>query len=414
MPEQDSFLAAITAAPDDDLPRLVFSDWLDENGEPERAAFIRAQVQRAAEFCGPNDAALARTAATAFDTHGEQWCRTFLEALSPDFADCRLKPLTGMWREIGSSTLHVLVMDRSSQSPYLVPNLVFQRGFVHELEVNAARAPSSCSYADAFRHEPIHTLNVHFGNASDARSWPKLTEPALRRIAHLQVSFHPSEPVPRSAVPPLFDDPHLAGVRRFRLSSLSPGVDDARIPAAALAAFTRSPLAYRLDSLELRLIDDDGIRALCNRCRLEVSNLSLTGPFTRAALPLLERAGLADTVSSLTLYAGAEFGDDGIAAFARGNWRKLTELHLNCVIDDGGTFPSNGLQSLAAAEFTPRLEVLDLSDNQLDDGSGNLDGLRELAAALNPGCLRGLNLHNTGLDGVPDFLATQFGDRVVV
>jgi uncharacterized protein (TIGR02996 family) len=414
MTDRDSFIAAIAANPADDLPRLVFADWLDENGEPERAAFIRAQVQRSAEFCGPNDSALARTAADAFGTHGERWCRTLLESLSPEFADGRLKPLTSMWREIGSSTFHVLVMDRSSRTPYLVPNLVFQRGFVHELELNAANAPKSCSFAEAFRHEPIHTLNVHFGNASDAKSWPKLTEPALRRITRLQVSFHLGELVPRIALPPLFDDPHLAGVRQFHLSSLSSGVSDVLIPPAALAAFTRSPLAYRLDTLELRTIDDDGVRALCNRCRLEVSKLSLAGTFTRLAPPLLERAGLADTVSSLTLHAGAEFGTDGIAALAEGNWRKLTDLHLNCVIDDGGTFPPGGLFALAAAEFTPHLEVLDLSDNLLDDGSGNLDGLRELAAALNPGTLRYLNLHNTGLVGVPDFLGTQFGDRVVV
>lgn len=37
MTGQDSFIATILAAPDDDLPRLVYADWLDEHGEPERA-----------------------------------------------------------------------------------------------------------------------------------------------------------------------------------------------------------------------------------------------------------------------------------------------------------------------------------------------------------------------------------------
>lgn len=41
------FLASIRAAPDDDLPRLVFADWLDENGDPDRAEFIRFQVESA-------------------------------------------------------------------------------------------------------------------------------------------------------------------------------------------------------------------------------------------------------------------------------------------------------------------------------------------------------------------------------
>jgi uncharacterized protein (TIGR02996 family) len=37
------FLDAILASPDDDTHRLVYADWLDDNGDPERAEFIRAQ-----------------------------------------------------------------------------------------------------------------------------------------------------------------------------------------------------------------------------------------------------------------------------------------------------------------------------------------------------------------------------------
>src|SRR5262249_36565663 len=33
------------AAPDDDAPRLVFADWCDEHGDPERAEFIRLQFE---------------------------------------------------------------------------------------------------------------------------------------------------------------------------------------------------------------------------------------------------------------------------------------------------------------------------------------------------------------------------------
>ena len=44
MTQHDALLAAVCAAPDDDLPRLVYADWCDENGQPERAEFIRVQV----------------------------------------------------------------------------------------------------------------------------------------------------------------------------------------------------------------------------------------------------------------------------------------------------------------------------------------------------------------------------------
>ena len=44
MAERSAFLDAIRADPEADAPRLIYADWLDENGDPERAAFIRYQV----------------------------------------------------------------------------------------------------------------------------------------------------------------------------------------------------------------------------------------------------------------------------------------------------------------------------------------------------------------------------------
>jgi len=44
MSDGDALLAAIAAHPDDDTPRLVYADWLDEHEDPLRAEFIRVQV----------------------------------------------------------------------------------------------------------------------------------------------------------------------------------------------------------------------------------------------------------------------------------------------------------------------------------------------------------------------------------
>jgi uncharacterized protein (TIGR02996 family) len=46
MTEREMLLRAVCESPDDDTPRLVFADWLDENGEPERAEFIRVQIEQ--------------------------------------------------------------------------------------------------------------------------------------------------------------------------------------------------------------------------------------------------------------------------------------------------------------------------------------------------------------------------------
>jgi uncharacterized protein (TIGR02996 family) len=40
---EEAFLAAIEAAPADDAPRLVYADWLDEQGRHDQAEVIRAE-----------------------------------------------------------------------------------------------------------------------------------------------------------------------------------------------------------------------------------------------------------------------------------------------------------------------------------------------------------------------------------
>jgi uncharacterized protein (TIGR02996 family) len=47
MKHDDAFLQAIIEAPNDDGPRLVYADWLDDHAQPERAEFIRVQCELA-------------------------------------------------------------------------------------------------------------------------------------------------------------------------------------------------------------------------------------------------------------------------------------------------------------------------------------------------------------------------------
>src|SRR5262245_37235488 len=41
----EALLRAVLVDPADDLPRLAYADWFDEQGEADRAEFIRCQVQ---------------------------------------------------------------------------------------------------------------------------------------------------------------------------------------------------------------------------------------------------------------------------------------------------------------------------------------------------------------------------------
>lgn len=47
IPERErAFLEQILAQPDDDSPRMIFADWLEETGQSDRAEFIRVQIER--------------------------------------------------------------------------------------------------------------------------------------------------------------------------------------------------------------------------------------------------------------------------------------------------------------------------------------------------------------------------------
>jgi uncharacterized protein (TIGR02996 family) len=45
MTDGELLLRAILDQPKEETPRLVYADWLEENGQPERAEFIRVQVE---------------------------------------------------------------------------------------------------------------------------------------------------------------------------------------------------------------------------------------------------------------------------------------------------------------------------------------------------------------------------------
>src|SRR3954469_18795927 len=71
---EEAFLHDILRHPTDDAPRLIFADWLDDHGQPQRGEFIRTQVGLAR--LGPDDpwrAALQEREADLLAEHGERW-----------------------------------------------------------------------------------------------------------------------------------------------------------------------------------------------------------------------------------------------------------------------------------------------------------------------------------------------------
>src|SRR5207302_10568596 len=79
---QAALMQAILEAPEDDEPRLVYSDWLEEHGEAERAEFIRLQVQLARlPEDDPGLPELKRRETALLQAHREQWLQAAPGAL---------------------------------------------------------------------------------------------------------------------------------------------------------------------------------------------------------------------------------------------------------------------------------------------------------------------------------------------
>lgn len=101
MTDRHAILTAIRETPDDDTPRLVFADWLEEHGEPERAELIRAQIERAriGGWKRPVSLALADIALESIRCHvkdGKVWL------LPASRGICELVPIAwNLWREHG-------------------------------------------------------------------------------------------------------------------------------------------------------------------------------------------------------------------------------------------------------------------------------------------------------------------------
>jgi uncharacterized protein (TIGR02996 family) len=82
----DAFLQAIIENPDDDTPRLVYADWLEEHGHPDRAAFLRVQCHLARLPEGnPRWPGLEAEERALLAKHAAGWLRGRLERFLEEF-----------------------------------------------------------------------------------------------------------------------------------------------------------------------------------------------------------------------------------------------------------------------------------------------------------------------------------------
>src|SRR4051794_30439631 len=96
MTPADAFLCDIIEHPEDDAPRLVYADWLDDHGQPERAEFIRLQCRLASlPDRDPQGPALRQREGELLQANRDQWTA----GLKGLVRDCRFERGFVCWVE---------------------------------------------------------------------------------------------------------------------------------------------------------------------------------------------------------------------------------------------------------------------------------------------------------------------------
>lgn len=91
MTDHDALLVAILSHPDEDTPRLIYADWLQENGDADRGEFIRIDVELARTPPGTEEDERRRKTLHArrselLKLHKLQWLAPFIpHAREPSF-----------------------------------------------------------------------------------------------------------------------------------------------------------------------------------------------------------------------------------------------------------------------------------------------------------------------------------------
>ena len=177
MTDRDALLAAILANPDDDTPRLVYADWIQENGQPLRAEFIRAQIEAV-----------------------------------------RAEPFSPEARRAADRARKLLEANRAAWTRHLNGGFVagpgFERGFVAHLSVEPGGFVSRTKAI--FATEPVQAIKLfRFAGTTGRASFDAFFElPQLGQLRRLELS---SLLFVEEEFTQISDSPHLTGLRELSL-----------------------------------------------------------------------------------------------------------------------------------------------------------------------------------------------------
>jgi uncharacterized protein (TIGR02996 family) len=379
MTPNEAFLRDIAENPDEDAPRLVYADWLDDHGQPDRAEFIRVQCLRATlPADDPRAGPLEGRAAELLRNNWEAWVGPLRALVGPydsrrgeGWLAGRYHP-DGLWK--------------------------FRRGFVDNLALDALTFVLVGD--EVFRRTPLRHLRVwEAGGAAEALA----ASPHLALLATLTFPDYFSAPLTADGALVLASSPYLtrlAGLDLYRNN----------VGDRGLEALASAPWLAGLKQLNLV---DNGLSAVGARAlavarapaltvlRLGVNGLGDEGAEALAGSPLLARLTALDLhdcrlgrraaaalavsphlgcLASLDLDRN-QIGPMGADSLARAPWMSgVCTLNLSgCRLGD------EGVEALGRSSKLSRVSTLGLNDN-----GASLRGLEALASSPHLPALRSL------------------------
>lgn len=325
MNDGEALRRAVLAEPDEDTPRLVYADWLDENGRGDRATFIRAQIEAArADPGGLQERSARLRAESLLERHREAWTRHIRGAIRADF----------------------------------------ERGFIGRLHVEPPTLDPPAA-AELFASEPIQSLRVTRPTTPDASAALEqfFEIPQLRQVRCLEIP--PLTLLAIQEYAALSECKHLAGLRHLSLQQ-NP------VPPAWLAKLLTGETFPELQGLDLGDVTHLGpglVTAFAGAGhrgirRLDVSRVN----FTSEQLQRLLQSRCLRRVEELRLGCKVRRGDVGpLFHLDLGwvvPWERLRVLDLA-----GQGLGSEGVKEIARNAKAESLRSLGLAYNNLDSGA---------------------------------------------
>jgi uncharacterized protein (TIGR02996 family) len=329
MTSEDAFVADILEHPDDDAPRLIFADWLEDRGgqgDVERAEFIRIQCRRASLPSVPEEQLLRRRAEMLLRAHWESWVRPLAELVGKVHSESWL------------------------QGPYNTEALYkFRRGFVFVLDLPARRFIEHG--VRLLRWAPLRQVRL-YGAGEVARELAGCAQ--LQWLERIDFTDYFSDPIDANAMAALSGSVYLGRLRGLGLYRNNLGdrglaaLSQAKwlaglhvlelgqngLSAQGIAALAATPHSFRPVRLLLgnNPLGDEGIAELARSPILSrLTTLSLTGcAVGTAAGDALARCPSLGSLRYLDLGSNPLLQDAGAFALAKAPWLGgLTALHIS-------------------------------------------------------------------------------------